>query len=350
MTCASCAMARLKDPCTTLVHEVAHAAQHDDGTFTTVRQKQSSGCRVGDNEIGAVAVENDFRRCKAGGSSCARLRCCYQHDGEASPCPLDSCTEGRAVVPATCGCGDGTVDAASGEECDDENTVDGDGCSSACKNECGALPSDAVVFWRLSYGQYAYVNNGSQQTLHYTDGIESTVDLYGEWSSTAADECMGSGVLRASSTVELTADGATSDLRADLRVERHWCVPGDAPGAGVSVNTGFMVGVPADSPNRFMRVPYVGSYQWTINPDGCLPYGIPGRLSDTRSSAFQAGGDYPCPGRPDLVCPERLTVFGDLGLTASLSAGLASANAIVTDCAASATGHFKVRMCPDRTP
>jgi cysteine-rich repeat protein len=32
-------------------------------------------------------------------------------------------------------CGDGYLDEASGEECDDSNVVNGDGCSSICKNE-----------------------------------------------------------------------------------------------------------------------------------------------------------------------------------------------------------------------
>lgn len=34
-------------------------------------------------------------------------------------------------------CGDGTVDAILGEQCDDMNTADGDGCSSTCQTEAG---------------------------------------------------------------------------------------------------------------------------------------------------------------------------------------------------------------------
>src|SRR5262249_7975789 len=36
----------------------------------------------------------------------------------------------------TIGCGDGTLDA--GEQCDDGNAIDGDGCSADCRLECRA--------------------------------------------------------------------------------------------------------------------------------------------------------------------------------------------------------------------
>jgi len=41
----------------------------------------------------------------------------------------------RGTTPS--GCGDGTWDVYLGEECDDGNTANGDGCSSACKCESG---------------------------------------------------------------------------------------------------------------------------------------------------------------------------------------------------------------------
>src|SRR6185369_8881402 len=41
-------------------------------------------------------------------------------------------------------CGDGTVQASCGEQCDDGNTTNGDGCSSTCQTEpsgpCAAAP------------------------------------------------------------------------------------------------------------------------------------------------------------------------------------------------------------------
>eukprot|EP01064_Diplonema_japonicum_P022795 TRINITY_DN32_c0_g1_i15.p1 TRINITY_DN32_c0_g1~~TRINITY_DN32_c0_g1_i15.p1 ORF type:complete len:554 (+),score=170.35 TRINITY_DN32_c0_g1_i15:134-1795(+) len=52
-----------------------------------------------------------------------------------------------AAPKLTC-CGDGTVDTAEmggAEECDDGNTVDGDGCSSTCANERGASREGATL-------------------------------------------------------------------------------------------------------------------------------------------------------------------------------------------------------------
>ena len=45
--------------------------------------------------------------------------------------PLPDLLKGRTAT-AVSYCGDGVVDRASGEECDDGNLLDGDGCSSTC--------------------------------------------------------------------------------------------------------------------------------------------------------------------------------------------------------------------------
>jgi len=42
-----------------------------------------------------------------------------------------------ATVACSTACGDGNIDTASGEACDDGNAVDGDGCSAACQPEGG---------------------------------------------------------------------------------------------------------------------------------------------------------------------------------------------------------------------
>ncbi|KIW97715.1 uncharacterized protein Z519_01299 [Cladophialophora bantiana CBS 173.52] len=48
----------------------------------------------------------------------------------------------RGATPA--GCGDGKFDPSLGEECDDGNTVDGDGCSKSCKCESGIANGDGT--------------------------------------------------------------------------------------------------------------------------------------------------------------------------------------------------------------
>jgi cysteine-rich repeat protein len=58
----------------------------------------------------------------------------------------EECDDGResATCDADCTfpeCGDGTVNAAAGEECDDGNTQSGDGCNATCHSEEGAVPT-----------------------------------------------------------------------------------------------------------------------------------------------------------------------------------------------------------------
>jgi cysteine-rich repeat protein len=48
----------------------------------------------------------------------------------------------HGATPAACG--DGHWDEAYGEECDDGNTLDGDGCSSSCKCESGLPNGDGT--------------------------------------------------------------------------------------------------------------------------------------------------------------------------------------------------------------
>ena len=49
-------------------------------------------------------------------------------------------------------CGDGNLDAADGELCDDGNNADGDGCTSACKEEPPRSSNSAPV-QELTWGQ-----------------------------------------------------------------------------------------------------------------------------------------------------------------------------------------------------
>src|SRR5690606_31473708 len=53
---------------------------------------------------------------------------------------LGSCTLDELELPepsGVVGCGDGTLDRARGETCDDRNAEDGDGCSPVCSIEPG---------------------------------------------------------------------------------------------------------------------------------------------------------------------------------------------------------------------
>lgn len=58
--------------------------------------------------------------------------------GKINPCADGTCAElslDGSDVSSGSVCGDGVPDFDAGEECDDANTDDGDGCSSGCLNE-----------------------------------------------------------------------------------------------------------------------------------------------------------------------------------------------------------------------
>ncbi len=92
---------------------------------------------------------NNVVTCNARGSASSVTATCSATLG---------CSGGACVV----GCGDGIVQAARGETCDDGNTTSGDGCSSACAIEaCGALSLP-------SRGGYAQVGDAAPLRLAST--------------------------------------------------------------------------------------------------------------------------------------------------------------------------------------
>ncbi|MBX7195792.1 MAG: DUF4215 domain-containing protein [Sandaracinaceae bacterium] len=110
-----------------------------------------AGCR---GAIGTVPAGDAGELCDDGNASdfdlctsaCVPAAC---GDGIVQVANGEECDEGPSP-PAWCtdchrtgtSCGNGTLEAAFGEECDDSNTTDGDGCSAICRTErCG----DGVV-------------------------------------------------------------------------------------------------------------------------------------------------------------------------------------------------------------
>ena len=80
-------------------------------------------------------------------------------DAESTICPTGiTCPPGTtcAAAQAVCildGCGDGIVDIAAGEQCDDGNKISGDGCSASCKTEgCGNGIVDVALGERCDDG------------------------------------------------------------------------------------------------------------------------------------------------------------------------------------------------------
>ncbi|CAG8983527.1 hypothetical protein HYALB_00004328 [Hymenoscyphus albidus] len=73
----------------------------------------------------------------------------------------------RGATPA--GCGDGKWDGSIGEECDDGNIVDGDGCSKSCKCESGLPKGDGSCFPKAGNG-----TSGTNGTVFPTGSIKPT--------------------------------------------------------------------------------------------------------------------------------------------------------------------------------
>jgi len=90
-------------------------------------------------------------------------------------------------------CGNGVVEA--GEECDDDNLVNGDGCSSTCTVEAAACPSGIVSYWNFDEGSGSTAADSvgtSPRTIHGAtwtsgkvgsalafDGVDDSAGQYG---------------------------------------------------------------------------------------------------------------------------------------------------------------------------
>ncbi len=72
-------------------------------------------------------IEPAGTACRPATSACDAVERC---DGASATCPADASV-----------CGNGTVETACGEECDDGNAVNGDGCSSTCTIEVTPTPT-----------------------------------------------------------------------------------------------------------------------------------------------------------------------------------------------------------------
>ena len=101
----------------------------------------------------------------------------------------ENCGEANAAAPV---CGDGSVDAS--EQCDDGNTLDGDGCSSTCRIEAPTPPPKPAIASVLPSVLQGLRVSGETQ-LHPSEATQNSM--------------IRSGISRASGTVRvcISTDG-----------------------------------------------------------------------------------------------------------------------------------------------
>ena len=108
---------------------IASATCPADAKRTSVCRAAAGDCDVAESCNG-VSNSCPSNTLKPNGTSC--------NDGDVCTSP-DECQSGSCVGGAVT-CGNGTVETSCGEECDDGNTQDGDGCSADCLAEGGGIP------------------------------------------------------------------------------------------------------------------------------------------------------------------------------------------------------------------
>ncbi len=113
--------------------------------------------------------------------------CINPCEGQAdnTACGTDLICVGGQCKPAP-KCGDGLITAAIGEECDDGNQTDGDGCSGQCKKEAPPQPKGTLVISEVmvdpdavidSKGEWFEVYNPTSETIDLT-GWKLVSDVY----------------------------------------------------------------------------------------------------------------------------------------------------------------------------
>ncbi len=135
-------------------------------------------------------------------------------DGVLQPAVGEECDDGNAAAGDGCsttcqletGCGDGVLEPAAGEECDDGNTAAGDGCSATCQRE---LISIAIHPAPITLSQQQRIQLRAIGT--FFGGVTSDMTPTAAWSTTdAAIATVGTGGVDNGRVDSLTTAGSTT--------------------------------------------------------------------------------------------------------------------------------------------
>jgi cysteine-rich repeat protein len=118
-----------------------------DGTGGTTGSSGASGSNgAGGSPSCQTATECDDANACNGTETCSTSGACEAGTNAAdkTPCTVAGATGNHYCNAGNCApsrCGDGVVDAAAQEQCDDANAINGDGCEEDCKFTCSGNPA-----------------------------------------------------------------------------------------------------------------------------------------------------------------------------------------------------------------
>jgi len=202
--------------------------------------------------------------------------------GQSATCNLN-CTTAR--------CGDGIVNAHAGEQCDDRNTTDGDGCSSLCKNEAPpGICGDGIVS-----GTEECDGSGAETVFCNTNCTLSRCgdDILNAHSGEQCDDGNPTG-----------CDGCSATCQNEILA--HECCS-DAIAVGDGTRTYTNVGANTDGPDEPATCNFENStnvfadiwYCYTASCTGTAMASLCGSDYDTALAVYDGCG---CPTAPPLAC------------------------------------------------
>ncbi|MCF7812025.1 DUF4215 domain-containing protein [Candidatus Gracilibacteria bacterium] len=202
------------------------------------------------------------------------------------------------TIPPAPACGDGHVDIGEGEECDDGNTSNGDGCASNCTWEsrtysCNPKPSTGTLWNTVSsYPQDCTASNGSSCTT-WNPPSDGVTDYNTTASSTSCRYTCASNYVYTGSVCEpvLNPPGSTSGGSSPGQISVSWgSVSGaDAYNVERRVRSGIASSsAPTNIFRRWLTADIIGQGEWG-SWSGVASYHTGTSYTDTNVSS---GSDY----------------------------------------------------------
>ncbi|KIW23626.1 uncharacterized protein PV07_11812 [Cladophialophora immunda] len=187
----------------------------------------------------------------------------------------------RGATPA--GCGDGKFDPSLGEECDDGNTVDGDGCSKSCKCESGIANGDGTC------GSANTTSSSTTSTTTSTSSSTTTTFTTSVLSTTISKTYTNTTTWSTGSSIVSSKTRTTASPVTATTSRRAWTAP---PYITPSVPKSQCIGIEV-----IVSVTEVEQCS-TIDPTSTVTYTTTSVLSTYQKPIYNT----PIPSMPCYVC------------------------------------------------